>query len=281
MRVIVTGSKGQLGHDVVLELKARGIACLGADKDDFDITDKASTMQFITAVRPHAVIHCAAYTSVDRAEDEPELCYKVNAEGTRHVAEACQHVQAKLLYVSTDYVFDGSGSVPWEADDPTRPVNVYGLSKLRGEEALSIVDCSFIVRTSWVFGVNGANFVNTMLRLAERGKLGVVADQVGSPTYTKDLAPLLCDMVASEKYGTYHATNEGCCSWYDFACAIFSQVGLNVDVEPLSTAQYPTKARRPSNSRLSKRSLDAAGFRRLPLWQDALARYLTERDAKA
>jgi dTDP-4-dehydrorhamnose reductase len=278
MRVIVTGSKGQLGQDVVLELKARGITCLGADKDDFDITDKTATMQFITTARPDAVIHCAAYTAVDRAEDEPELCYKVNAEGTRHVAEACQHVQAKLLYVSTDYVFDGTGDVPWEVDAPTKPINVYGFSKLRGEEALSIVDRSFIVRISWVFGINGSNFVNTMLRLAERGKLGVVADQVGSPTYTKDLAPLLCDMVVSEKYGTYHATNEGYCSWYEFACAIFRVAKLKVDVEPLTTAQYPTKARRPLNSRLSKLSLEREGFHRLPLWQDALARYLQEMD---
>jgi len=277
MKVLITGAKGQLGHDVLIELRARGATCLGVDRGEFDITDRAAIRSVILDYRPEAVIHCAAYTAVDRAEDETELCQAVNVVGTRNVVEACASLNAKLLYVSTDYVFDGRGSKPWEVGDIAHPVNAYGLSKWQGEQMVrSLTDNHFIVRISWVFGTNGANFVKTMLRLAERGELGVVSDQVGSPTYTKDAATLFCDMIAGEEYGTYHATNEGYCSWYEFAKEIFHVAGMNVRVYPLTTEQYPTKARRPLNSRLSKTSLDASGFNRLPAWQDALTRYLAE-----
>ena len=277
MRVLVTGFKGQLGHDVRLELLSRGATCLGMDKDSCDITDKSAVMAALFDLRPDAVIHCAAYTAVDRAEEEIEICHAVNVEGTRNVAAACASIGAKILYVSTDYVFDGSGDKPWEVSDEASPINTYGLSKWQGEQVVrEHLEEHFIVRISWVFGVNGTNFVKTMLRLAERGELGVVGDQVGSPTYTKDVASLFCDMIASEHYGTYHASNEGYCSWHEFATEIFRATGKKVRVNPLTTEQYPTKARRPLNSRLSKTSLDAKGFNRLPAWQDALKTYLVE-----
>jgi len=247
------------------------------DKDSCDITDKSAVMAALFDLRPDAVIHCAAYTAVDRAEEEIEICHAVNVEGTRNVAAACASIGAKILYVSTDYVFDGSGDKPWEVSDEASPINTYGLSKWQGEQVVrEHLEEHFIVRISWVFGVNGTNFVKTMLRLAERGELGVVGDQVGSPTYTKDVASLFCDMIASEHYGTYHASNEGYCSWHEFATEIFRATGKKVRVNPLTTEQYPTKARRPLNSRLSKTSLDAKGFNRLPAWQDALKTYLVE-----
>lgn len=276
MKALVTGCGGQLGHDVAAELRRRGETCVAATRAAFDLTDAASVAAFIAAQRPDVVIHCAAYTAVDRAEDEPALCHAVNAGGTEVVARACAAAAAKLVYISTDYVFPGAGDRPYETDDPTGPLGVYGQSKYAGEEAVKrLLARYFIVRISWVFGQNGANFVSTMLRLAEsRDTINVVADQIGSPTYTADLAPLLCDMAASEAYGVYHATNEGFCSWAAFAAEIFRQAGRAVKVQPIATAQYPTKAARPQNSRLSKRSLDAAGFARLPAWQDALARYL-------
>lgn len=276
--ILVTGASGQLGHDVVEELKRRGLAYAAPTSAEMDITDQDSVSDWIGMSRPRAVIHCAAYTAVDKAEDEAEWCQRVNAAGTRNIAQACHDVGAKMVYISTDYVFDGSGSRPWETGDQTGPLNVYGESKLAGERMVrTILDEYFIVRISWVFGKNGNNFVKTMLRLGEaRDELNVVADQWGAPTYTKDLAPLLCDMIQTEKYGTYHVTNEGVINWAEFAQEIFRQAHLNCTVHPISTAEYPTKAVRPLNSRLSKRSLDQASFARLPDWKDALARYLGE-----
>lgn len=276
--ILVTGASGQLGHDVVEEIRRRGLACDAPTSEEMDITDQDSVLDWIGTACPQAVIHCAAYTAVDKAEDEAELCWRVNVEGTRNVARACWDTGSKMVYISTDYVFDGSGSEPWETGDKTGPLNVYGESKLAGEQMVrAILDDYFIVRISWVFGKNGNNFVKTMLRLGEsRDALNVVADQWGAPTYTKDLAPLLCDMIRTEKYGTYHATNEGVTNWAEFAKEIFRQAHIDCTVHPISTAEYPTKAVRPLNSRLSKQSLDEQGFARLPDWKDALARYLGE-----
>lgn len=276
--ILVTGASGQLGHDVVEELKRRGLEWNAPSSEEMDITDPDAVMEWIQGACPQAVIHCAAYTAVDRAEDEPDLCMEANVQGTRNVARACFDVGAKMAYISTDYVFDGSGEAPWDTDDRTGPLNVYGASKLEGERMVrAILDEYFIVRISWVFGKNGNNFVKTMLRLGrERETLSIVADQWGSPTYTKDLAPLLCDMVLTDKYGTYHATNEGITNWADFAKEIFRQAGIFCKVNAIPSAEYPTKATRPMNSRLSKASLEAAGFSRLPEWKNALARYLKE-----
>ena len=245
---------------------------------EMDITDCGAVLRYMEDTRPDAVIHCAAYTKVDLAEDEPEKCWAVNADGTRNIAEACRKLGSRMLYISTDYVFPGRGDRFYEPTDPVRPENVYGRSKLAGELAVqSMLKNYFIVRISWVFGKNGNNFVKTMLRLAEtRSELNVVCDQIGSPTYTADLAPLLCDMIVTEKYGTYHATNEGICSWADFAEAIFELAGKKVKVNHISTNEYPTRAVRPLNSRMSKNKLEQMGFSRLPHWKDALERYLKE-----
>lgn len=278
MKVFVTGVKGQLGFDVMNELKKRGHEAIGVDIEEMDITDEESVNRVIKAVAPDAVIHCAAYTAVDAAEDNEELCRKVNAAGTGYIARVCRELDIKLMYISTDYVFNGQGTRPWEPDDKREPLNVYGQTKYEGELAIEeILEKYFIVRIAWVFGVNGKNFIKTMLNLGKtRDKLTVVADQIGSPTYTYDLARLLVDMIETEKYGRYHATNEGLCSWYEFACEIFKQAGMNVTVEPVSSDQFPVKAKRPMNSRMSKDKLDENGFVRLPSWQDALARYLTK-----
>ena len=280
MRVLVTGAKGQLGQDLMAELASRGITGIGVDVEDMDITDAEACRRVISAERPDAVIHCAAYTAVDAAEDNAELCRRINSEGTKHVAQVCRELDIKMMYISTDYVFNGQGERPWEPDDPREPLNVYGRTKYEGELAVEqALDKYFIVRIAWVFGVYGKNFVRTMLRLgAERGAVSVVDDQIGSPTYTPDLSRLLADMIQTEKYGRYHATNEGLCSWYEFAVEIFHQAGLDVAVTPVSTAEYtamyPGQARRPMNSRISKEKLSQNGFERLPAWQDALGRYL-------
>lgn len=278
MKILVTGVKGQLGYDVMKVLHQRDAACLGADIEDFDITDAAATAAFIERYAPDAVIHCSAYTAVDRAEEEAALCERVNVDGARNIAAACKKIGAKMVYISTDYVFPGTGEHFYETDDPIGPLNVYGKTKLGGELAVQeLLERYFIVRVSWVFGKNGNNFVKTMLRLGqERDQVNVVCDQIGSPTYTADLAPLLCDMVATEKYGVYHATNEGICSWADFAAEIFRLGRCRAKVNPILSSEYPVKAVRPFNSRMSKKSLDAAGFSRLPSWQDALVRYLKE-----
>lgn len=278
MRILVTGAEGQLGYDVCKTLMERGAEYRGVGRADFDITDRAAADAYIVSCRPDAVIHCAAWTAVDRAEDAAEDVYRVNAEGARNIAGACKKVGAKMLYLSTDYVFPGAGSQFYAPEDPVGPLGVYGRTKLEGEQAVrELLDRYFIVRISWVFGKNGNNFVNTMLKLSEsRETVNVVCDQIGSPTYTADLAPLLCDMVQTEKYGVYHATNEGVCSWAEFAREIFRLAGKRTKVVDISTSEYPTKALRPLNSRMSKDKLEKAGFYRLPTWQDALGRYLEE-----
>jgi len=275
----VTGAAGQLGTDVVSELKARNIPHIGIDIADLDITDVEAVNTYIADRKPQCVIHCAAYTAVDKAEDEPDLCHKVNVIGTENIAKACATIDAEMIYISTDYVFDGKGDLPYETDSVKAPISIYGKTKFAGEEAVikHIPDKHYIVRISWVFGHAGNNFVKTMLRLAEtRDELNVVGDQIGSPTYTPDLAKLLCDTALSGKYGVYHATNEGYCSWAEFAAEIMQRSRKNCAIVDITTDQYPTKATRPKNSRLSKKSLDEAGFERLPTWQDALGRYLAD-----
>ena len=277
MRVLVTGVKGQLGYDVMNELAKRGHEGIGVDIQEMDITDAASVERVITEAAPDAVIHCAAYTAVDAAEDNVDLCRRVNAGGTENIAKVCKALNCKMMYISTDYVFNGQGTRPWEPDDAREPLNVYGQTKYEGELAVEALEKFFIVRIAWVFGVNGKNFIKTMLNLGKtRDHLTVVADQIGSPTYTYDLARLLVDMIETDKYGRYHATNEGLCSWYEFACEIFKQAGMNVTVSPVTSDQYPAKAKRPMNSRMDKSKLDEMGFERLPSWQDALRRYLKE-----
>lgn len=279
MKVLVTGANGQLGYDVMRHLEARGVEYRGVDIEDFNLTNERSTTSWISSYNPACVVHCAAYTAVDRAEEEKELCYAVNVEGTRNVASACREIGAKMLYVSTDYVFDGfSKQGPWEVDDKKDPQSQYGYTKYMGELAVQeMVENYFIVRISWVFGKNGGNFVKTMLRLAKtKDEISVVSDQVGSPTYTYDAAKLMCDILETEKYGVYHATNEGVLSWYNFACEIFGQAGIGMKVNPITTDEYPAAAVRPKNSQLSKKSIDDAGFARLPAYKDALARFLKE-----
>ncbi len=276
MKVFVTGVKGQLGFDVVNELNKRGHEAVGVDIDEMDITDKESVNRVIKAAAPDAVIHCAAYTAVDAAEDNEELCRNVNAKGTEYIAGVCRELDIKMMYISTDYVFNGQGTRPWEPDDERAPLNVYGQTKYEGELAIEEnLTKYFTVRIAWVFGENGKNFIKTMLNLGKtHDKLTVVADQTGSPTYTYDLARLLVDMIETEKYGRYHATNEGECTWYEFASEIFRQAGMDVKVEPVGSDQYPAKAKRPANSRMNKEKLEENGFLPLPSWQDALKRYL-------
>lgn len=276
MKVLVTGTNGQLGYDVVKELQKQNIECCGATRQDFDIVDFNATEKFITNYKPDVVIHCAAYTSVDKAEDEQGLCYLVNASATENIVGICKKINAKMLYISTDYVFDGTKNGFYEVDDKPNPINVYGKTKLLGEQAVQkILDKYFIVRISWVFGEHGNNFVKTMLRLGkERKEISVVADQYGSPTYTVDLAPLLIEMIQTEKYGIYHATNEGVCTWTEFAEEIFTIAGMDVKVNHITTAEYPTRAKRPMNSRLSKKSLSINGFRVLTNWQSAVKKYI-------
>lgn len=279
MKVLVTGVKGQLGFDVVKELEKRGHVAIGTDVDNMDITNAETVHKVITDAAPDAVIHCAAYTAVDAAEDNIDLCRRINADGTRNIAEVCKELDCKMIYISTDYVFDGEGTHFWQPDDARSPLNVYGQTKYEGELAVeSLLEKYYIVRIAWVFGVNGKNFIKTMLNLGKtRDHLTVVNDQIGSPTYTYDLAKLLADMAETDKYGRYHATNEGICSWYDFACEIFKQAGYNhVTVSPVSASEYPAKAKRPSNSRMNKDKLTENGFKKLPTWQDALERYLKE-----
>lgn len=278
MKVLVTGVNGQLGYDVVKRLEKNNIECIGVGRKEFDITNEKETINFITAYHPDVVVHCAAYTAVDKAEDERDTCYNINVLGTRYIAQVCANIGAKMVYLSTDYVFDGSGDAPFEVSDPPSPINYYGETKYAGElEVKKLIDKFFIIRISWVFGMNGNNFVKTMKRLAnERSKLDIVSDQVGSPTYTYDLAILILEMIKTNKYGEYHASNEGYCSWYEFACEIFKQSGITIQVNPILTKDYVTKAKRPQNSKLSKNMLEANGFKRLPRWEDALLRYLNE-----
>lgn len=279
MRILVTGAKGQLGMDLVEELHERGHKVIEADIDNMDITDADAVMSFMKESAPEAVIHCAAYTNTDKAEDEPEVCRAVNAAGTRNIATAARALGIKMLYISTDYIFDGCGTEPFKVDDKAAPLSVYGKTKYEGECAVrELLDAYFIVRISWVFGYHGKNFVRTMLRLAkDRDTVSVVNDQIGSPTYTKDLSVLLADMIVTERYGTYHATNEGFCSWYDFAKEIFTRAGYRkMKVKPVTSDEFPAKIKRPSNSRMDKSRLSENGFCPLPDWQDALTRFLVE-----
>ena len=303
MKVLVTGVGGQLGHDVMNELQSRGYKGIGSDIapeyngiDDgtavcsmpyiqLDITDEAAVEAKISDLKPDAVIHCAAWTAVDLAEDEDkkDLVYAVNAKGTQNIANVCKKLNCKMIYISTDYVFNGKGEAPWKPDcKDYEPLSVYGETKLKGELAVAnTLDKYFIVRIAWVFGKNGNNFIKTMLNLSKKyNSLRVVCDQIGTPTYTLDLSKLLVDMIETEKYGYYHATNEGgYISWYDFACEIFRQAGINIKVTPVTTAEYGvSKAARPFNSRLDKSKLTEQGFELLPTWQDALSRYLKEID---
>ena len=282
-KILVTGVKGQLGFDCVRELKERGYKnVLGIDKDELDITNEAKVHDFIKDYHPDVVMHNAAWTAVDKAEQMSDAVYKVNALGPKYIAEACKEVGATMFYISTDYVFDGKGTKPFEVNDPKDGLSVYGKTKSQGEDFVrEALTKYFIIRISWVFGINGHNFIRTMLKLAETHKeLNVVCDQVGSPTYTYDLSKLMCDMMVTDKYGVYHATNEGFTDWATFAKEIFRQAGKDVVVFPVTTEEYkklvPNQADRPLNSRMSKKSLDEAGFHRLPSWQDALRRYLLE-----
>ena len=299
MKVFVTGVAGQLGHDVVNELVRRGHTAIGSDLApqysgiadgspvttcpyvSLDITDRAAVTKALTVIAPDAVIHCAAWTAVDLAEEKQDLVRSINADGTGHIAEVCEALDCKMLYISTDYVFDGQGDTPWQPDCKNyKPLNVYGQTKLEGELAVAeTLEKYFIVRIAWVFGLNGKNFIKTMLSVGKNhDTVRVVNDQIGTPTYTYDLSRLLVDMIESEKYGYYHATNEGgYISWYDFTCEIFRQAGYTTTVVPVTTAEYGlSKAARPFNSRLDKSKLTQMGFTPLPTWQDALSRYLKE-----
>lgn len=282
MRFLVTGVKGQLGFDCVRELRARGFEdVIGIDIDDLDITDEKAVHKLVNELKPDVIMHNAAWTAVDKAEQFKYAVYKVNALGPKYLTEAAREVGAKIIYISTDYVFPGDGESFYSPEDPVGPKSTYGLTKWQGEEFVRTYEKHFIVRISWVFGLNGNNFIKTMLRLGETHKeLTVVDDQIGSPTYTADLAKLLVDMSQTEKYGTYHATNEGVCSWAEFAKEIFKAAGKDVIVHPVTTEEYmkinPNQTERPLNSRMSKDKLETNGFARLPKWEDALVRYLKE-----
>lgn len=278
MKILVTGYTGQLGYDVVQQGLKRGLNMVGAGSKDLDITNQVEVFDYVKKLNPDAIVHCAAYTAVDNAEDDSSICWNVNVEGTKYLAKIANDINAKFMYISTDYVFNGEGENPFNESDEPNPIGYYGETKYHGEqEVQSLLDEWFIVRISWVFGINGNNFVKTMLRLAEtRSELNVVGDQVGSPTYTFDLARLLIDMIQSDKYGIYNVTNEGYCSWAEFAKEIFKQANVDVKVHSISTEEYPTRAARPKNSRLSKQKLIDNGFNPLPKWQDALNHYLNE-----
>lgn len=290
MNIFVTGVGGQLGYSVLNELKRRGYEAIGSDITDsadiqLDITDKNAVEKVLCDIRPDAVIHCAAWTAVDVAEDEDnrEKVYAVNVTGTRNIAEVCKQLDCKMIYISTDYVFNGQGTEPWKADCiDFAPLNYYGQTKLEGELAVAeLLDKFFIVRIAWVFGLNGKNFIKTMINVGKKyDTVRVVNDQIGTPTYTYDLARLLVDMVETDKYGYYHATNEGgYISWYDFCCEFYKQYGLKTKVIPVTTDEYGlSKAARPFNSRLDKSKLTEMGFEPLPTWQDAVKRYLEEVD---
>ncbi|WP_437829630.1 dTDP-4-dehydrorhamnose reductase [Niallia taxi] len=278
MKILVTGYNGQLGYDVVLEGNKLGYEMLGLTRKELDITNEENVKTYIYNSNPDAIIHCAAYTAVDAAEDDKEACWNVNVNGTKYLAEAAKTITAKFIYISTDYVYEGTGKAPFTEGDKANPQGYYGKTKYEGENLVQkILEEFFIVRISWVFGINGNNFIKTMLRLSEtRSTLNVVGDQFGSPTYTVDLAKLLLDMIATDRYGIYHASNEGFTNWADFAQEIFNVAGKEVEVNNIKTEEYPTKAVRPKNSRMSKDKLAKSGFNRLPDWQDALQRYIAE-----
>ena len=276
--VLVTGSNGQLGFDIMRELKKRNIKCIGTVRDSFDLTNYDDTEVYISNIKPDCIIHCAAYTNVNKAEEEKDLCYKVNVKGTENIAKVCKKIDSKMIYISTDYVFDGTKESPYEINDTPNPLSTYGKSKYEGElKVKENLNKYFIVRTSWVFGSHGNNFVKTMLKLGkERDSIDVVCDQVGSPTYTVDLARLLCDMALSNKYGVYHATNEGFCSWAEFAEEIMKRANLKCKINFVKSDEYKTKAVRPLDSKFSKKSILKNGFESLPKWNLALKKLLLE-----
>lgn len=278
MKVVVTGAAGQLGQDVLLELGRKNHQAFGTDRTQLDITNEADVTTYINEVKPDVILHCAAYTNVDAAEENEDAAYQINAAGTEYLAKAAKLNGAKMLYISTDYVFDGTATEPYEVDEPTKPLGAYGRTKLAGEQLLQKhLDEFFIVRTAWVFGIYGNNFVKTMIRLGkERGEVGVVHDQVGSPTYTVDLAQFMVELMETEKYGIYHATNSGICSWYEFAVEIFKQEDMKVTVNPLTSDQFPRPAARPKYSVLSKKMIEEQGLSPLRDWKEALAAYLAE-----
>lgn len=278
LKFMVTGANGQLGNDVMTQLKEMGLDVIAPRRDEFNLTNNDQVKKYIIKEKPDVIIHCAAYTAVDKAEDDKDLCYLVNVEGTRTVAEAAKEINAKVAYISTDYVFDGLGVEPHSEDKVTNPVNYYGYTKEQGEKIVrGLLHRYFIVRTSWVYGLNGNNFVKTMLKLAEsRKEINVVSDQIGAPTYTKDLAEFIVCLIQTKQYGTYHGVNEGYCSWHEFAESIFDKSGINMIINSISTEDYPTRAKRPLNSRLSKENSDKAGVDRLPNWEDALTRFIKE-----
>jgi dTDP-4-dehydrorhamnose reductase len=278
MKVVVTGVNGQLGYDVVKELNNRKYTeVIGIDIKDLDITNENAVKDFMIVNKPDVIVHCAAYTAVDNAEDNKELCYDVNVNGTKHLVESAKELDAKFVYISTDYIFSGDKDSEYFVEDIPNPKSIYGETKYLGEVETLKHNKHFIVRISWVFGKNGNNFIKTMLRLSkEKNKLNIVSDQIGSPTYTHDLSKLIVDMIETDKYGIYQATNEGVCSWFEFAQKIFEFSNINISLNPILTEQYPTKAKRPKNSVMSKKNLVDNGFELLPSWQDALKRYLIE-----
>lgn len=278
LKFLVTGVNGQLGHDAMMQLKEMDLNVIAPRRDEFDLTNKDQITKYILKEKPNVIIHCAAYTAVDKAEDEKNLCYLVNVEGTRAVAEAAKEINAKVVYVSTDYVFDGLGQEPHSEEKEPNPINYYGDTKEQGEKIVrELINKHFIVRTSWVYGLYGNNFVKTMLKLGEsRNEINVVNDQIGAPTYTKDLAQFIINLIQTNNYGTYHGVNEGYCSWHDFAESIFKKSGIDMRVNPISTQDYPTRAKRPLNSRLSKDNTTKAGLYRMPHWEDAITRFIEE-----
>ena len=277
--ILVTGSTGQLGSDVVKELLKRGYSTLSPNRSEFNLCSEDSIRNYILNSNCEAIVHCAAYTQVDKAEDEKDLCIKINATATKHIVKCAKILDIPMIYISTDYVFDGTKDGEYTENDETNPINIYGESKLAGEKYVQeILDKYYIVRTSWVFNINGKNFIETMLRLSKaNNQLSIVNDQIGSPTYTKDLSRLLVDMLETSKYGLYHATNEGYCSWYEFANTIFKLANINIDIMAINSNEYASRAKRPLNSKLSKDKLIEYGFKPLPNWEDALKDYLIRR----
>lgn len=277
--ILVTGSTGQLGSDVVKELLKRGYSTLSPNRSEFNLCSEDSIRNYILNSNCEAIVHCAAYTQVDKAEDEKDLCIKINTTATKHIVKCAKILDIPMIYISTDYVFDGTKDGEYTENDETNPINIYGESKLAGEKYVQeILDKYYIVRTSWVFNINGKNFIETMLRLSKaNNQLSIVNDQIGSPTYTKDLSRLLVDMLETSKYGLYHATNEGYCSWYEFANTIFKLANINIDIKAINSNEYASRAKRPMNSKLSKDKLIEYGFKPLPHWEDALKDYLIRR----
>ena len=277
--ILVTGSTGQLGSDVVKELLKRGYSTLSPNRSELNLCSEDNIRNYILNSNCEAIVHCAAYTQVDKAEDEKDLCIKINATATKHIAKCAKILDIPMIYISTDYVFDGTKDGKYTENDETNPINIYGESKLAGEKYVQeILDKYYIVRTSWVFNINGKNFIETMLRLSKaNNQLSIVNDQIGSPTYTRDLSRLLVDMLETNKYGLYHATNEGYCSWYEFANTIFKLANINIDIKAINSNEYASRAKRPMNSKLSKDKLIEYGFKPLPNWKDALKDYLIRR----